>query len=367
MAFSRPTLQELITRIEGDIKTGLGLVTILRRSFLGVLARVLAGIAHSLFGYLKFIEKQAFPDTATEEYLDRWAGIWGVTRKVATYSQFKAAVTGTNGTTIPSGTIFRRVDGFEFSVDATVTISGNPLLDVIELTAVLAGQAGEVAVNDVVTILSPIAGLNSNATVSEIVIEPEDTENDDSLRARLVDRIQNPPSGGAANDYIQWALAVPGITRAWIAPQALGPGTVTVYVVSDDEDPITPAPAKITEVEDYIEPRRPVTANVTVVAPSLLTIPMTIKIKPNTAAVQAAIESELKDLIYRESSVEGTYKNPTELNDGKILLSRINEAISIAVGEEDHEIVDIDGNPPADIVPGANELIVLGAITWQPL
>lgn len=365
MAFSRPTLQELITRVEGDLKSGLQIITVLRRSFIAVIARAMAGLAHMLFGFLKFIEKQAFPDTAEDEYLERWAGIWGVLRKAATYEKFTATVTGTDGTVIPATRVYRRSDGVEYTVDADQTIVGGTAT--IALTAVEAGKAGRVNMSDQVAILSPIAGLDPNATVLAIVIEAEDLESTESLRERLIDRIQNPPAGGAALDYIAWARSIAGVTRAWVGPQALGPGTVVVYIVTDDNDPITPSPAKIDEVADYIETVRPVTANVTVVAPVLLSIDLTIAIKPNTAAVQTAIETELNDLIYRDSALAGSYKSPGVLHDGKILLSRINEAISIALDEEDHEIIDINGNPPADVVPATGELTVLGNITWQTL
>lgn len=366
MAFNRPTLPELIARVEGDIKSGLGLVTILRRSFLAVISRVLAGLAHLLFGFLAYIEKQAFLDTADdEEVILRQGSLWGVPRKEATFAEFISSVTGTAGVVIPAGRVYRRSDGKEYTVVSEVTLTGSG--DEIELVASEQGAASEVQVNDVLSILSPIAGLNSNATVTSIITEPEDTESIDSYKARILDKIRNPPSGGAANDYIQWALAVPGITRAWVNPQGLGPGTVLVYVVSDDEDPITPSPAKITEVFDYIEELRPVTANVTVVAPVLLPLNMTIQLKPNTTAVQNAIKAELEDLILRESSLAGSYQSPGVLNDGKILLSRINEAVSIAQGEEDHKITLINGVTPADVEPADGELVVLGTITWQAL
>lgn len=364
MAFNRPTLPELIARVEGDIKSGLQLVTLLRRSFLAVIARVLAGLSHLLFGFIAYIEVQAFPDTATDN-LDRWGSIWGVARKEATFAEFNCDVTGTVGVVIPAGRVYRRSDGKEYTTVAEVTLTGSG--DEIELVASEAGQASEVQPGDVISVLSPIAGLDSEATVSTVITEPEDTEDTESYRARILDRIRNPPSGGAANDYIQWALAVPGITRAWVNPQGLGPGTVLVYVVSDDEDPITPSAPKIEEVFDYIDERRPVTANVTVVAPVLLPLDMTIQIKPNTTAVQEAITAELRDLILRDSSLAGSYKSPGVLNDGKILISRINEAISIAQGEEDHFISEINGDPPADVEPADGELVVLGDITWQPL
>lgn len=365
MPFARPSLQDLITRVEGDIKSGLGLVTLLRRSFLKVFARALAGLAHLLYGFIQFIEKQAFIDTAEEEYLIRWAGIWGIEQKPATFTEFTCSVTGTAGVIVPAGRVYRRSDGKEYEVQAEVTLTGSG--DQISLIAREAGTASEVQPGDGISILSPIAGLDSEATVVSVEVEAEDIEEIEALRARLLDRIQNPPSGGNANDYIQWALSIAGITRAWIAPLALGPGTVTVYVVTDNEDPITASPAKIQEVADYIETVRPVTANVTVTTPVLFPIDLSISIKPNNSAVRDAIETELLDLIARDSAVKDTYKAPGELHDGKILLSRINEAISIALDEEDHEITLINGSAPADVEPPTGNLAVLGTITWATL
>ena len=155
MAFNRPTLQELITRVEGDLKAGLSITTILRRSFLGTLARALAGLAHLLFGFLKYIEKQAFPDTADAENLDRWGSIWGVYRKNATFAEFTATVNGSIGTIIPIGRIFKRIDGVEYTTTAEVTLAATS--GTISLVSSTSGKNTEVAINDVLTILSPIA------------------------------------------------------------------------------------------------------------------------------------------------------------------------------------------------------------------
>ena len=60
-----------------------------------------------------------------------------------------------------------------------------------------------------------------------------DTETDDELRVRLLDRLSAPPMGGDAEDYVVWALSVPGVTRAWSAPNEMGIGTVTVRFMHD--------------------------------------------------------------------------------------------------------------------------------------
>ena len=76
-----------------------------------------------------------------------------------------------------------------------------------------------------------------------------DTETDEQLRARILQRIQNPPMGGSAADYVAWALAVPGVTRAWAAPEQ-GIGTITVRFLMDDlraDDDGWPTPADVAD------------------------------------------------------------------------------------------------------------------------
>lgn len=364
MAFNRPTLTQLIDRIEGDLKGGLSLKNVLRRSFIKVLARALAGAFHLVWGFLFWLSEQFIYDTATIEYLKRWAAIWGFQIKPATYAEFNVIITGTNGVSIPQNTIYKRTeDSAEYYVDAEVTIVGGTAT-----AKLISSVAGAEYNNDIATIVSlesPISGVDSDATVDSIVVEGEDEEDVEDFRERFLTFIRERPSGGAVHDYIAWAKEVPGITRAWVAPQDLGPGTVTVAVVDDDSDPISVSPAKIQEVEDYIEDptRKPVTAALTVITPTLSPLDLTIAIKPNNASVQAAVEAELKDLIFRDGAVKGTWKSSTEVYDGKILLSRINEAISIADGEEDHNLV----SPVADVEPNNLELVTLGNITWQTL
>ena len=70
MAFSRPTLGELVTRVQGDIETLLeGADAKLRVFTEYALGFSLAGVAHGLHGHLVHISRQLFPDTAKGPYL----------------------------------------------------------------------------------------------------------------------------------------------------------------------------------------------------------------------------------------------------------------------------------------------------------
>ncbi len=366
MSFSRPSLDQLIDRVKTDLKGGLEVTTILRRSFLGVIARAMAGLSHLLLGYLDWISLQVFPDTAEAEALARWASIWGIQRKEATFAEFNITITGVEGGVVPISTIYQRGDSVQYHLDAEIIIPVSGTI-IGKLIAEDSGENSNYDIGEIVSLVSPIANIDSEATVESIIIDAEDTEEDSSLRARLITRLQLPPLGGSANDYIQWCLEVPGVTRAWVLPLNSGPGTVGVSFVEDGEDPIIPSPAKVSEVDDYIQERKPVTALVTVFAPVAAPMDLTIKIKPNTTEVQDNIIKELEDLVERDAALAGAYKTPSETHDGSILLSKINQAVSIAVGLEDHEITIINGAAPANVVPSDGELITLGANTWLPL
>jgi uncharacterized phage protein gp47/JayE len=353
MPFARPTLTEIIDRVVFDISSRITGVdgAVLRRSLIGILGRAEAGSVHLLYGYLDWIAKQVMPDTAETEFLERWCAIWKVTRKPASFATGQVTFTTAVGSVITAGAVVQRQDGLQYEVLTEVTSSGSTVA--ADVQALTAGAASNTAAGVIVSLLSPIAGVQANAVVaSGGLTAGADVEEDDDLRARLIRRIQEPPQGGAAADYITWALEVPGVTRAWVYPLLMGPGTVTVTFVADNNDPIIPSPELVEDVEEHIDVKRPVTAHVFVVAPTADALDMTIKISPNTADVRAAVTAEVSDLITRTAQPGGT-----------IYISKIREAVSIAAGENNNQVV----TPTADVVSATGHMPVLGTITFESL
>ncbi|MBW1784814.1 MAG: baseplate J/gp47 family protein [Deltaproteobacteria bacterium] len=362
MAFSRPTLQTILDRIKGDLKAELSITAILRRSFLSAMARAMAGATHILHGHLNFISKQIFPDQAEQEYLERWAGIYGVERKAATFTQLNIDIVFTAVATAVAGTSFKRSDGEIYTLNADVTSTGAETLSGT-VTAENSGSDTNTDDSEIITLESPISGVDSEATVTSTAVEGEATETDESLRARVVARIQNPPAGGTAADYINEMLGVAGVTRAWVTPGGLGEGTVLCYFVQDEDLDIIPGAAEIATVQEAIDIFKPVTADAIVVAPVERTLDMSIALSPNTQAVRDAVTEEITDVVFRESQVSGSYKEVGAVFDGTVLISKLNEAISIAAGEEDHSII----SPTDDIEAQFGEIVVLGTITFSNL
>jgi len=350
MAFTRPTLSALVAQAETDLAGRLsGGDALLRRAIERVLARVHAGAMHGLYGFLDDTARQLMPDTADADHLARWAGVWGVARKPAIAATGSAELTGTNGAVAPEGTRLQRSDGAEYVVTADATIALG--VATAAIAAATAGSGGLAEAGDALTFVSPIAGISSQAVVSAGgVTGGVDEESDDALRGRLLARIREQPRGGAISDYERWALEVGEVTRAWVFPERDGLGTVGVTFVMDGRADVIPLSGDLAAVDAHIDPLRPVTADVTVFAPTPLDLDPEITLTPATDAVKAAVEAELRDLLSREAEPGGT-----------LLISHIREAISIAAGETDHVLV----SPTANVVADPEEIVVLGAITWS--
>ncbi len=354
MPFQRPTLAELVTRIRADFKSRLGILgALLRRFMAGVLAAVWAGVAHLMHGHLEWLAEQLFPDTSERQYLLEQAAMYGITPTAASFASGQVTATGTNGSIIPTNTILVRDDGFTYRVTADATIAGGTAT--VSIDAVLAGSDGNLDADEILTLESPIGGVNSTMTVTvDGITGGFDEEDTEEVRARLLLRLQQPPEGGALQDYEAWALAVAGVTRVWVYPNENGLGTVVVRFVQDGESPILPGPTAVAAVQAKLDAERPITAEVTAAAPTALVVNFTLSVEPNTAEVQDAVEAELADLFLREGEPgDGAAR-------GTIPLSHIRTAIGIADGIADYALA----SPAADVVPALGQLPELGTVTF---
>ncbi|MDB5432435.1 MAG: hypothetical protein JWP35_3551 [Caulobacter sp.] len=349
MSFARPTLSTLIERVRDDLNGAMpGADSRLRRSVLGVIARVVAAVAHGLYGYQAWIAKQVFPDTAEEEQAVRWASIFGLGLKPAVASTGPVAVAGTAGT-VPINTLLQRRDEAQYITTAAASLVAG--VATLTVRAVSPGEGGDAGTGTILEFVSPVAGVNAQGTVAAPGIKGGlDQESPESLTGRLLDRMRDQPNGGSATDYERWAKEVPEVTRVWVYPESTGVGTVGILFVMDGRASIFPLAGDVTAVGAYIAARRPVTAQVTVAAPTSSATAFTIQLTPNTPEVQAAVTESLKDLYAREAEPGGTIK-----------ISHIREAVSQAAGETDNLVTA----PSANVVASGGQLKTVGVITFS--
>lgn len=342
----RPSLQILTDRIRNDIISRLAADEVLRRSDAEVYARAESLAMHAMYGYVDWIAAQLFADTCSEDMLDRHATFWKVARKVSAAATGTVTFATSVGAYIPSGTLVRALDGVEYATTAEATAVAAATAVAVE--AVEAGDAGNRVTGQSVLLVAPVDGVQTTATAGELS-GGADIESFTAWRARILAAMRKPPAAGTPNDYVMWALEVPGVTRAWCYPLELGLGTVVVRFVRDDDASLIPDAGEVSTVQDYIDALRPVTAAVTVVAPVASAVNFTISVTPATAAVKAAVQAELEDLLLREAEPGGT-----------LYLSRIREAVSLAAGESDSTVTV----PSADVTKSSGQIATMGVITW---
>lgn len=346
MPFETPSLPVLIKRTQSDLASDS-----LRQSDAQVLARTLGGAAYGLYGYLDWIAEQILPDKADESTLERIAALrLNQPRKSAQAASGSVSFTASAGAVLDVDTLLQSSDGRTYKVTAARTTSNG--LNSTTIAALEAGSLGNAEAGMTLIPVQPILGIAGN---SFTVLAPGLTggiarESLESLRSRVISSYRIIPHGGSAQDYETWALECPGVTRAWCLGSYLGPGTVGLFIMRDNDPEPVPTAAQLAEVQAYIEPLRPVTAELHVLAPVQVPVTYRLSLTPDTTAVRATVEAQLRDLHNREAGLGDT-----------LLLTHIAEAISSATGENDHKLL----SPIADVAAANNQLLTFGGCVWQ--
>ena len=340
MSFERPTLAEIIRRVQADAESRLG-KKVMRWSLASVMTRVISGVSHGLHGYIAFVLRQCFTSTAEGNYLERRASEYGIYRLQASKAVGTVTFTGTG--VVPAGTQLQNERGAVYVTTDESQDGAAPL------EAADAGASGNSEAGMQLTLVSPVVGVMSSAVAGELT-GGADAEGDESLRERLLARQKNPPKAGTKEDYVAWARQVPGVTRAWCYPQELGMGHVTVRFMTDGMTSNgIPNETMIRRVKDEIEANMPVTAMLHVVAPIPKPLNLTLDILPETEAIKAKIESAIESVVLAEAAPGGS-----------ILLTSLDRAIS-GVGEVTSYRIQ---SPTDDVAASVGEIYVPGKITW---
>ncbi|MEA9997043.1 MULTISPECIES: baseplate J/gp47 family protein [unclassified Pseudomonas] len=190
-------------------------------------------MAHLNFGYLDWIAKQGVPFTSSGEFLFAWAAMKKIFQNPAQAAVLTVSLPGTPGTPLNINTSLSRSDSTTYTVLATVTV-GVSGFAVVQARADVPGTAGNAAPGTLMSLGISIPGIQSSGTVTGTVTTGGDQETEKSVFNRMMAAYQSTPNGGSFNDYVNWALAVPGVTRAWCTPNGFGTGTVVVFVMLDN-------------------------------------------------------------------------------------------------------------------------------------
>ena len=231
----------------------------------GDLAARMYAVAAQLWGlYVQcdWVNRQCFPQTAQGEYLDLHAQLRGVERREATAAEgvlrFTVDAAGAADREIAAGTVCNAAAG---------TI-----------------RAMAVAPVGVSRCTNPAAFTGGT-----------DREDDETLRARVLETYRRLPNGANAAFYQQGALSFDEVAAAAVIPRPRGVGSVDVVVSTAAG---APSAELLEELEDYFEARREIAVDVQVRAPEMETVDVTVQVAAeegqDAQAVQDAVEAALR-------------------------------------------------------------------------
>lgn len=312
-------------------------------------ANAVAAAIEGLYQHQQWLTRQILPDTADPDFLERWASLYGITRKPAAAAAGTINFSGTAGSAIAIGTEAKTASGVAFVTTAAGVVGGGGTVT-LSAQASVPGVAGNQAAATALTLTAAPAGVLSQASIATMT-GGADVETDSGLLARLLTRIQQPPHGGAAHDYVAWALEVAGVANAYVYPLRRGLGTVDVVIVTTGS---LPSAQLITGTQTHIDGLRPVTADCLVFGPTAVPVAVTAALTlsgTTLATATAAINAGLTAYFATLKPGDTVYRN------------RIAAIIADVAGVVDFTLTSPAANVATVVDSTHTELATLGAVT----
>lgn len=182
---------------------------------------------------------------ALGEYLDRLAFLHRIIRNAATHATGEVTFSGVDGTDIPLGTIVNAPTTSDeqptvsFATTEVGTIAGGSVI--LPVIATETGTLWNIAASSITTLEDSITGV-TDVTNAAGFSSGSEIEDDESLRQRVLEKIQTPQAAGSAGDYERWALEESAIGAATVTPQFNGNNNAVLVTILDrDNNPVSQA------------------------------------------------------------------------------------------------------------------------------
>lgn len=348
MEFSRPPLQEIVTRIQSDLASRVGVKLPLKKvSILSALSFALAGAVHLLYGRIEYLISQF--TNPSGKFLEIFSFFFGIKRRGKSAASVTVRLTGTPGKTIPKDALLSHPDGRIYQLTSDCTL-GDTGFSFCRVMAQDLGPTGNLKPLDVLTLVGAIPNVNSTAQVLTDHLQCGfDEEEDDELRSRLFSRLRHPGQGGSKNDYIQWAKEVVGVGQVWIDSD---PHTLRVFVtfLTSDADYPIPTSSHLKQVSDVLLKRKPLGTRVAAYELTPLSIPVEILLPEEILPFKPRIEAALKNYFLNQIS-------PGEMISAFVL----SQVISKATRNLNFKI----SLPNTDIQISPGQIAVFGGLTCK--
>lgn len=263
------------------------------------------------------IIRETYIKTAQGEFLDYRAVEHGTNRYAATFTEVKAKFNDDDGNPVNVNVGDRFASIAESTVFYTVIKANN------DGTAEMQAEESGTSANSYIGQVLPVTP-NDNlawAEITEVTIPARDEENDEHLRARLLNSNSWVAYGGNVADYLDMTSKIHDVGATQVYPTWDGPGTVKLVILNNDLMPASQTLIK--KVKEEIDPEEsatqgyglaPIDHRVTVTAPETFTVDIamnvTIADSANVDTIKANIKASLEEF-FKSLRKDWDTVNPT--------------------------------------------------------
>jgi hypothetical protein len=214
---------------------------ILPKSFVKVLATVLAAVFIVVYKQIGWLFLQISPETAYwNEVTILGARVrplvkWGVLIGMGEpnlgrqwHGEMTVYVNQINSVLISGTQLKSDITGKIYLVDETKTFENE--IETVKISCAEIGKAGSLIHGDVLNFVSPLGFVKKEAKVSAVFQDAMDAEIESEYRFRVNNRWKMQPQGGALADYRIWALEVAGVLNVYPYTDPDNGGGILLFV-----------------------------------------------------------------------------------------------------------------------------------------
>lgn len=348
------TVEEIYQQMAAAFEEETG-VTLRGDGDMAVRLYAVAAQIYGLYVQAEWVDRQCFPQTAVGEFLDKHAQLRGLTRRAATAAQgvirFSTDTAAATDLVIPAGTVCLTAGGVRFETTREAVLEAGETTADVPAQAAEPGAAGNAAAGTVRAMAVAPVGI-SGCTNPEGFSGGTDEEEDEALRARVLETYQRMPNGANAAFYQQGAMSFPQVAAASVISRPRGVGSVDVIISTAAG---VPDQSLLTEVEDYFEARREIAVDVQVKAPEVESVAVTARVRPADSRDAEEVCQAVEEAV--QSWFDG------RLLGQDVLRARLGEIIFSVDGVENY-ILD---TPAADVTVDSDTLPQLTSVTVTEL
>ncbi len=312
------------------------------------------------------ILQNAFPQYCEDERMDEHMAIRGLTRIEATANKRVLSIVADPGVRIPQGYTFTSVvtdeDGnpIEFTADKETIFLSEEAVDV-RVTCNLTGSEGNLATGSEFILQPPIAGVASITDMGTVVMAAE-RESLDEAWTRILDKAENPDTGGNVHDYERWVIdgfykeygvkvGKVLVDMCWNKDNGYdGRGTVRIIVVDDEYGPLDAS--IVSDIKEYLDPKAyegygygkaPGGAVVTVITGTSYYIDISASVEYEKNVDRSAVLQQFTELVtdYVKSRVFNRNEDTKELSP--VVYKKIAAILGTLSGVSNYDNLTVNG------------------------